>query len=263
MTEPILTFEDVVVAYRQRRGLGKVPAVNGVSFELRAGESLGLVGESGSGKTSIGAAVVGLAPVRSGRISFNGQDITQLSSSQRRALSSDIQVIFQDPLSSLNPDRTIGQTLSEPLLVQRVLAKREIQQAVSEMLGRVGLEAESATSYPSQFSGGQRQRIAIARALMVSPRLVICDEAVSAMDMSLDTTILNLIGTLRRELGMALLFVTHDLAAARFIADRIIVMERGRVVETGPAEEIILSPTHPATRLLIASTPDRLSLDTA
>jgi peptide/nickel transport system ATP-binding protein len=255
MTEPILTFEDVVVAYHQRRRLGNAPAVNGVSFQLFSGESLGLVGESGSGKTSIGAAVVGLAPVRSGRISLNGEDITHLRSAKRRALSSDIQVIFQDPLSSLNPDRTIGQTLSEPLSVQRNSTKREIQSAVTAMLGRVGLEEESAALYPSQFSGGQRQRIAIARALMVSPRLVICDEAVSALDLSVQAQILNLLLTLQQELSLSYLFISHDIDVVKHMCERIVVLYRGKVMEVGDAQQICAHPNHPYTEELINSIP--------
>jgi peptide/nickel transport system ATP-binding protein len=223
-------------------------AVDGVSLRVARGEAVAVVGSSGSGKSTLLRIVAGLAAPDVGDVAYAGSDRPQ--------------IVFQDAAGSFTPWLTIGEQIGERLR-DAGLTRAERSARVAQALERAGLEHRYAAAKSASLSGGQCQRAALARAIVVPPNLLLCDEAVSAMDMSLATTILNLIGTLRRELGMALLFVTHDLAAARFIADRIIVMERGRVVETGPAEEIILSPTHPATRLLIASTPDRLSLDTA
>jgi ABC-type oligopeptide transport system ATPase subunit len=252
---PLLELRDLVVEY-PHRGRGRwMRAVDGVSFVVRPGETVGLVGESGSGKTSIGATVVGLAPVSAGAIFFDGEDISHASAARRRALSAEIQVIFQDPYSSLNPVRTVGQTLAEPLLVHRRLPKQEVVARVRQMLARVGLDGSAADRYPAQFSGGQRQRIAIARALMISPRLVICDEAVSALDLSVQAQILNLLLELQQGLSLSYLFISHDLDVVRHVSDRIVVLHRGQVVEAGDAQDVYETPSHPYTRGLLAAVP--------
>ncbi len=223
-------------------------AVDGVSLRVARGEAVAVVGSSGSGKSTLLRIVAGLIAPDVGDVAYAGSNRPQ--------------IVFQDAAGSFTPWLSIGEQIGERLR-DAGLTRAERSARVAQALERVGLERGYAAAKSASLSGGQCQRAALARAIVVPPDLLLCDEAVSAMDMSLATTILNLIGTLRRELGMALLFVTHDLAAARFIADRIIVMERGRVVETGPAEDIIQSPTHPATQRLLASTPDRLSLGTA
>ena len=255
MAEALLELRDLAVVYPQRGRGRSTRAVDGVSFVVRAGETVGLVGESGSGKTSIGAAVVGLAPVSGGAVLFGGEDISHASAARRRALSAEIQVIFQDPYSSLNPVRTIGQTLAEPLLVHRRLPKPEVAAQVRQMLARVGLDGSAVDRYPAQFSGGQRQRIAIARALMISPRLVICDEAVSALDLSVQAQILNLLLELQQELSLSYLFISHDLDVVRHMADRIVVLNRGTVMEAGDAQDVYETPSHPYTRALLAAVP--------
>ncbi len=255
MAEPLLELRDLVVEYPQRRRALRARAVDGVSLTVGEGEIVGLVGESGSGKTSIGAAVAGLAPVTSGSVRYAGEEIAHASAARRRALSAELQVVFQDPYSSLNPVRTIGQTLAEPLLVHRRLRRSEVDAQVRAMLVRVGLDGEAADRYPSQFSGGQRQRIAIARALMISPRLVVCDEAVSALDLSVQAQVLNLLLELQRELSLSYLFISHDLDVVRHMADRIVVVHRGAVVEAGDADRVYDAPEHPYTQALLAAVP--------
>jgi oligopeptide/dipeptide ABC transporter ATP-binding protein len=248
---PLLEFDRVSVEYK---GAGR-RAVDTVSFVVRRGETVGLVGESGSGKTTIGSTAVGLAPVASGTIRFNGEDITHARPSRRRALSSQLQVIFQDPYSSLNPLRTVAQTLVEPLLVHRQMNRRESEREVMAMLERVGLDASAASRYPSNFSGGQRQRIAIARALMASPELVICDEAVSALDLSVQAQVLNLLLELQKDLHVSYLFISHDLSVVRHMCDRVVVLYGGRVMEIGDAEAIHDRPSHPYTQALLSASP--------
>jgi peptide/nickel transport system ATP-binding protein len=218
------------------------------------GETLALVGESGAGKSTLGRAVLGLVPVSAGAIVFDGADITNAGHRRRVELARRMQAVFQDPYSSLNPARTVGSALSEPLLVQR-RPRAEIGQRVAAMLERVGLPEDSADRYPRQFSGGQRQRIAIARALMISPDLVICDEALSALDLSVQAQIINLLVDLRRELALAYLFIAHDLDVVRHLADRVVVLHRGVVVETGTAAQVCGEPTETYTKELIAAAP--------
>ena len=253
--EPLLDIDGLAVSYRGGGRRGSTRAVDGVSLRLLPGETLGLVGESGSGKTSIGAAVVGLAPVSGGTIRYRGKDITKASASRRRDLSAEIQVIFQDPYSSLNPSRTVAQTLVEPLLVHRGLSRSESRQQVRAMLEKVGLDGAAADRYPRQFSGGQRQRIAIARALIISPQLVICDEPVSALDLSVQAQVLNLLLALQEQLSLSYLFIAHDLAVVRHISQRIAVMYRGRIMESGDAETVYGTPVHPYTVTLLAANP--------
>ncbi len=253
--EPLLEIDGLAVSYRGGGRRGSTKAVDGVSLRLLPGETLGLVGESGSGKTSIGAAVVGLAPVSGGTIRYRGKDITEAPASRRRDLSAQIQVIFQDPYSSLNPSRTIAQTLVEPLLVHRELSRSESRQQVRAMLEKVGLDGAAADRYPRQFSGGQRQRIAIARALIISPQLVICDEPVSALDLSVQAQVLNLLLALQEQLSLSYLFIAHDLAVVRHISQRIAVMYRGRIMESGDAQTVYGTPVHPYTVTLLAANP--------
>jgi ABC-type glutathione transport system ATPase component len=255
MSDGLLRIENLSVEYSGRRRRSGTLAVDDVSFDVREGESVGLVGESGSGKTSLGSAVLGLAPATGGRIRYGGEDITHARPARRRALSAEIQVIFQDPYSSLNPLRTVGETLAEPLWVHGPAARREVPRRVGEMLEQVGLDGRAGAFYPSQFSGGQRQRIAIARALMVSPRLVICDEAVSALDLSVQAQVLNLLLDLQEQMSLSYLFISHDLDVVRHMTERLVVLFRGRVVESGSTAEVTKAPRHPYTRALLASVP--------
>ena len=251
---PLLSLRNVTVNYG--RGRRRLPdAVQDVSLDLTAGETLALVGESGSGKSTVGNVVLGLVPVRAGTVTFAGEDITHATGRRRRELTRHIQPIFQDPYGSLNPVRTIRQTLVEPLLAHERLTAAEQRERVALALSRVGLEPDAADRYPAQFSGGQRQRIAIARALMVSPRLIVCDEPTSALDLSVQAQVLNLLRQLQRELRVSYLFITHDLAIVRHVADRVAVLRRGRIVETGPTEQVYENPREAYTWALIAAAP--------
>jgi ABC-type glutathione transport system ATPase component len=237
------------------RGLGGA-AVGGVSLEVAAGRTVGLVGESGSGKSSIAKAVLGLVAPESGSVRFGGRDVVRPSLALRRELARELQVVFQDPFSSLNPTRTVGSSLVEPLLVGRSTRRGEAERAAVETLGRVGLPAEVMERYPSAFSGGQLQRIAIARALVMKPRLIICDEAVSALDLSVQAQVLNLLVDLQVREGLSYLFISHDLAVVRHMSHQVVVLQRGQVVERGTGEQVWTSPQHPYTRSLIASVPE-------
>lgn len=254
-TSPLLEVEDLSVVFRPTRRARPVHAVDGVDLTIAAGETVGLVGESGSGKSTLGQAVLGLVRPTAGTIRFDGQDITAADRATRRRLSRDMQVIFQDPYGSLSPTRTIEQTLVEPLLAHQTLTREEARARVADMLARVGLPKGAMQRYPSEFSGGQRQRIAIARALMVSPRLVICDEPVSALDLSVQAQVLNLLQHLQRELGLGYLFVGHNLAVVRHMSHRIVVLYRGRVMESGPAAQVYAAAAHPYTQTLLAAAP--------
>ncbi|MEN8651335.1 oligopeptide/dipeptide ABC transporter ATP-binding protein [Streptomyces sp. 21So2-11] len=253
---PVLDIRDLTVEFRQGRRVPPLRAVDGVSLSIAAGETLGLVGESGSGKSTIGRAVLGLSPVHAGQIHFEGTDITRARPRIRRDLSARLQVVFQDPYSSLNPARTIGQTLAEPLLVHEQLDHRRTATRIGDMLERVGMPADTADRYPGQFSGGQRQRIAIARALMLKPSLVICDEPVSALDLSIQAQVMNLLAELQSELALSYLFIAHDLPVVRHLSHRIVVLYRGQVMESGPAKSVYADPVHPYTRALLAAVPE-------
>lgn len=258
---PLLSVGDVVVEYRGKGLFAKsFRALHGVSVDIRPGETLGLVGESGSGKTTLGRAVLGLAPVTGGTVTFDGADITHASRKERRGLSKDLQVVFQDPYTSLNPSLTVGDILSEPLQVQGVTG-REAHARVQELLDRVHLPADAMRRLPREFSGGQRQRIAIARALALEPRLIVCDEPVSALDLSTQARVLDLLLEIQQSTGVAYLFVSHDLDVVRHISHRVAVMYKGEIVESGEAEQVTTRPAHPYTeRLLLASPvpdPDR------
>jgi len=250
----LLEIEDLTVVYRALRS-APVPALEAVSLQLREGETVGIVGESGSGKSTLANAVLGLAPVTSGHIRFAGDDITGLRGRARRQLSSELQAVFQDPYSSLNPGRTVGQAIAEGLAAQRREPRTRVAARVAETIRQSGLPADAAERYPAMLSGGQRQRVAIARAVIGGPRLVICDEVTSALDLSVKAQILNVLRDLQASRGLSLLFIGHDLPVVRHISHRIVVLYRGMAVEEGPAEEIYRRPRHPYTQALIASSP--------
>lgn len=255
MTTPLLDVTDLRVSY-PGRGLRARPheVLHGVSLHVREGETLGLVGESGSGKTTIGRAVLGLAKPSGGRVLFQDQDITHVPPKARRSLARDIQVVFQDPYTSLNPSLTIGDILSEPLVV-RGASGSDARTRVRELLDHVGLPANASARLPREFSGGQRQRVAIARALAPKPRLIVCDEPVSALDLSTQTRVLDLFIDIQRRTGVSYLFVSHDLSVIRHISHRVTVLYRGDVVETGPADHITSSPEHAYTQALLLAAP--------
>jgi peptide/nickel transport system ATP-binding protein len=243
---------DLTVRYNRT---GKTPpAVDDVSFDVAPGETLGLVGESGSGKSTIGKAILGLQAATAGQVLLHGADITRASLRRRRVAAVDLRVVFQDPYSSLNPAQTVGQTLIEPLGVLRV-PKGERRRRAQESLAAVGLPADAASRYPAQFSGGQRQRIAIARALVCDPKVIVLDEPVSALDLSTQAQVLNLLADLRDERQLALLFIAHDLGVVRFLAQRVVVLYRGQVMETGRVEEVTQHPRHPYSIALTAAAP--------
>ncbi|SFJ83659.1 oligopeptide/dipeptide ABC transporter ATP-binding protein [Amycolatopsis sacchari] len=249
----LLEVEGLCVDYPVKRRQS-FRAVDGVDLTVAAGETLGLVGESGSGKSTIAKAILGITPVTSGTIRFDGVELDPRRV-RRRTPVTDMGVVFQDPVSSLDPAKTVGYTVAEPLLARKGGDRAEVRRRVAEMLELVGLPAGAASRYPAQFSGGQRQRIAIARAFVVRPRLVICDEAVSALDLSVQAQILNLLSDVQRELGVSYLFISHDLSVVEHISDRVVVLYRGRVMETGTARELVRSPQHPYTRALLAAAP--------
>jgi peptide/nickel transport system ATP-binding protein len=253
MSPPLLEVRELAVEFHQRRFT--VRAVDGVSFTIGAGEVLGLVGESGSGKSTIGRAVLGLTEPTAGAIVFDGKEITKLRGSERRTLATDIQVVFQDPLSSLDPRWTMERSLSEPLRMHRQLAGAELQHEVVRLLGLVGLPPEVAHRLPRQLSGGQRQRVAVARAVALEPRLVVCDEPTSALDLSSQSQTLNLLRRMHKELRLSYLFISHDLDVVRYISDRIAVLYSGQIMETGSAINVADNPQHPYTRMLVNSAP--------
>ncbi|GAA2209616.1 ATP-binding cassette domain-containing protein [Nonomuraea monospora] len=249
----LLTVDDLHVSFPGKgRRAPRTRVLRGVSLDVAPGETLGLVGESGSGKTTIGRAVLGLVPVASGTITFGGRRIDGLTGRRRRELARDLQVIFQDPYTSLNPSRTIGDTLAEPLLG---LGARVARERVARLLDRVHLPADAARRLPREFSGGQRQRVAIARALAIDPKLIVCDEPVSALDLTTQRTVLDLLLEVQEQSGVSYLFVSHDLAVVRFMAHRVAVIHRGEIVETGSAAEVTGEPRHPYTRGLLLAAP--------
>ena len=238
-----------------RRRVGQVFAVNDVSFELQAGETLGIVGESGCGKTTLGRALVRLYEPTSGTVRFEGRDVSSLAGDELKALRSNVQMVFQDPYTSLNPRRTIERTLEEPLVLHGVKSKDERRARVRRLLETVGLRESDLPKYPHEFSGGQRQRIGIARALVLEPRLVIADEPVSALDVSIQSQVLNLLVDLQKRRGLTYLFISHDLTVVKYISDRIAVMYLGRIVELADADAIYEAPRHPYTQALLAAVP--------
>ena len=251
----LLTVSDLRLRYPGRGLRSSGPEVlRGVSLSIRPGETLGLVGESGSGKTTLGRAVLGLAQPTGGSITFDGRDITHLKARERRPLAKDVQVVFQDPYTSLNPAMQIADILSEPLIAQGTPGP-EARNAVGSLLDKVGLPANAAQRYAREFSGGQRQRVAIARALALSPRLIVCDEPVSALDLTTQARVLELFIELQRTTGVAYLFITHDLSVVRHVSHRVAVMYRGELVETGPTAEVTSRPAHEYTRALMLAAP--------
>ncbi|HWD05465.1 MAG TPA: ABC transporter ATP-binding protein [Amycolatopsis sp.] len=253
---PLLQVEQLCVDYPAKRRQS-FRAVDSVDLTVAPGETLGLVGESGSGKSTIAKAILGIAPVTSGTIRFDGAELDTRRVRRRKPVT-DLGVVFQDPVSSLDPTKTVGYTVAEPLVAKLRREggeKPDVRQRVAEMLDRVGLPAGAASRYPAQFSGGQRQRIAIARAFIVEPRLVICDEAVSALDLSVQAQILNLLTDVQRELAVSYLFISHDLSVVEHLSDRVLVLYRGRVMESGTAAGLVQSPRHPYTRALLAAAP--------
>ena len=256
---PILEARDLRRVYEVRRGFfGKpasVKALSGVSFSLAAGETLAVVGESGSGKSTLSRLVTLIEPPTAGSLLIEGRDVAQAGTAERRQLRRDVQMVFQNPYGSLNPRQTIAATLEEPLIVNTAMPKAERREAVRAAMARVGLRPEFATRYPHMFSGGQRQRIAIARALMLRPKILVLDEPVAALDVSIRAQVLNLLADLQDEFGLAYLFVSHDLGVVEHISDRIMVIYLGHAVEIGAREAIFGAPQHPYTRALLSATP--------
>jgi oligopeptide transport system ATP-binding protein len=238
-----------------RRHLGTVKAVDGVSFSLAKGEILGLVGESGCGKSTLGRTILQLIPPTAGAVILAGKNLAQMKKDDLREARADFQMIFQDPYASLNPRMTVFDALAEALRAHRKIPATEINRRVSELMKKVGLSPRFVKKYPHEFSGGQRQRIAIARALAVEPKLIIADEPVSALDVSIQAQIINLLGKLSREMQLTLIFISHDLSVVRHISDRIAVMYLGRIVEMGPAAQVFEQPLHPYTKALVSAVP--------
>jgi oligopeptide transport system ATP-binding protein len=268
---PLLSILNLVKIYQTDEGMfGKtkreVRAVNGVSLEITQGETLGLVGESGCGKTTLGRMILRLIEPTSGVINFNGQDVLAAGGSQLRRLRRDMQIIFQDPFASLNPRMRVEEIVTEPLVIHGATAANggespassatNLHQAAIEILRAVGLDESALRRYPHEFSGGQRQRIGIARALVLRPKFVVCDEPVSALDVSVGAQIVNLLKKLQRDFGLTYLFISHSMPVVRYLCDRIAVMRRGEIVEIGPAEEITSRPQHEYTRTLLEATPE-------
>jgi peptide/nickel transport system ATP-binding protein len=252
--DPLLKVENLVVEYAV--GGKTVHAVSGVSLEVARGETLGLVGESGCGKSTLGRAVLQLRRAVSGRVLFDGQDLTAMQGDALRKMRKRLQLIFQDPIASLNPRRRIGDIIAEPLVIFGVKDPRERQELVCEILSAVGLDPGLVIGrLPHEFSGGQCQRICIARALVLNPEFIICDEPVSALDVSIRAQILNLLEDMKTRFGLTLLFIAHDLAVVKAVSDRVAVMYLGRLCEVGPSEQVFASPAHPYTALLIEAIP--------
>jgi oligopeptide/dipeptide ABC transporter ATP-binding protein len=259
VTRPLLEVSGLSVHYRGRaawfRRAPLVKAIDDVSFSVAAGEIVGLVGESGCGKSSLARAVLRLADATAGSIRFDGVELAGLGSRALRAVRRRMQVVFQDPNASLNPRMTVGDNVAEGLLLQGMRSRRERMAVVADLLAQVGLGAESIARYPHEFSGGQRQRIGIARALAVQPELIVADEPVSALDVSIQAQILNLLLDQQERRGLALLFIGHDLSVIRHFCARVLVLYRGRLVEAGPTEQVFTDPRHPYTRALIDAAP--------
>src|ERR1051326_1504250 len=263
-TMTLLSVRDLVKLYHSTEGpFGRpargVRAVNGVSLDIEQGETLGLVGESGCGKTTLGRMILRLIEPTSGSITFNGQNVLAASGTELRRLRRDMQIIFQDPFASLNPRMRIQEIVTEPLLIHsngKRPAATELRRTAAEIMNAVGLDESALRRYPHEFSGGQRQRIGIARALVLRPKFVVCDEPVSALDVSVGAQIVNLLKKLQRDFGLTYLFISHSMPVVRYLCDRIAVMRHGEIVEIGPAEEIPSRPQHEYTRTLLEATPE-------
>ena len=257
---PILDVRDLHVHFASRTGRGNhgsgvTRAVDGVSFSIEPGTTLGLVGESGCGKTTLARALMRLIDVHSGRICFNGQDLLQAGKSELRKMRRNLQMVFQDPYGSLNPHMKVEKIVAEPLEVHGIGDRHDRLRKVKQVLQQVELQPLDANRYPHEFSGGQRQRIVIARAIVLKPKLLICDEPVSALDVSIQSQILNLLNDLKRELGLTYLFIAHNLAVVQHISDRVAVMYRGKIVEMNNTNELFSNPQHDYTKALLAAVP--------
>ncbi len=261
MSSPILQLHDVKTHFVVASGFlfnqqtGTVKAVDGVTLSVQRGEVLGLVGESGCGKSTLARTILQLVPTTAGTVILEGKNLTAASAPELLSARRDLQMIFQDPFASLNPRLTIYGTLAEPLLVHGVVSRAQVRARVAQLMEKVGLSPRFMEKYPHEFSGGQRQRIAIARALALEPKVIIADEPVSALDVSIQAQILNLLAQLCREMNLALVFIAHDLSVVKHISDRVAVMYLGKIVELGPAAEIIERPRHPYTRALVSAIP--------
>jgi oligopeptide/dipeptide ABC transporter ATP-binding protein len=260
MTDDVLVRVDNLVKYFPvrtsgmiRRTVGQVQAVDGVTLEIPRGKTLGLVGETGCGKSTLARCIAGLLPTTSGTINFEGKDITNLSRRAMIPYRREIQMIFQDPYGSLNPRRRVGAIIGDPFAIHKTVTGSERKRKVQDLMERVGLNPEHYNRFPAEFSGGQRQRIGVARALALQPKLIICDEPVSALDVSIQAQVLNLLSDLQRDFGLSYLFIAHDLEVVRHVSDQVMVMYLGRVAESGPKEPVYESPRHPYTAALLSA----------
>ena len=253
--ENLVKYFPVRTAGFVRRTVGNVQAVDGVSLAIPRGTTLGLVGETGSGKSTLARCIAGLVPVTSGKVTFDGHDITNLSRRRMQPFRRDIQMIFQDPYGSLNPRRRVGAIISDPFAIHKTVPSSERKRRVQELMERVGLNPEHYNRYPAEFSGGQRQRIGVARALALRPKLIICDEPVSALDVSIQAQVLNLLSDLQKDFGLTYLFIAHDLEVVRHVSNAVTVMYLGRVAESGPKQLVYGTPRHPYTAALLSAAP--------